>query len=187
MPTSFSQMPHSLRARQTGAVLFVALIFVLVLSILAVSSMQGTVLEERMAGNTQDHNRALQAAETALRDAETFIQGLANTNGFNGNTPGLYAANAVLPNASADMTWAAANTATRAVVSNLPLVKSQPRYYIQMLFTTPGGAANPNLGVKDYSSMESGANVTTFLITARGTGINDNNKVVLREHFGRVF
>lgn len=58
-------------ARQRGVVLIVALVVLLVLSMLGVSSMQGTVMEERMAGNMYDRNIAFQAAEAALRAGET--------------------------------------------------------------------------------------------------------------------
>ena len=64
---------------QRGFVLAVALIFILILVILGLSTMRNTVLDERMAGNTMDRNLALQGAEAALRDAETFIRTQFNT------------------------------------------------------------------------------------------------------------
>lgn len=57
-------------ARQRGVVLIVALVVLLVLSMLGISGMQGTVMEERMAGNMYDRNIAFQAAEAALRAGE---------------------------------------------------------------------------------------------------------------------
>ena len=51
---------------------------------------------------------------------------------------------------------------------------------------TPGAPAPTAGGQGGYGSAKSNSNVTVFLITARGTGINDNNQVVLREHYGRV-
>lgn len=58
---------------QRGAVLMVALMFLVILTMLAVTSMTGTTLEERMAGQYRDLNIAFQAAEAALRDAERDI------------------------------------------------------------------------------------------------------------------
>lgn len=55
---------------QSGAVLVVSLIMLLLLTIIGVTSMQTTSLEEKMAGNMRDRNIAFQAAEAALRDAE---------------------------------------------------------------------------------------------------------------------
>lgn len=60
-------------ARQQGTVLLVALIMLLVMTLLGLNSMRGTSLEERMAGNWRDQIIALQAAEAALREAETVI------------------------------------------------------------------------------------------------------------------
>lgn len=58
------------RRSATGFALVTALMFLTVLTILGLSSMQGSVQQERMAGNQRDRNVAFQAAELALRDAE---------------------------------------------------------------------------------------------------------------------
>ncbi len=54
---------------QQGAVLVSVMIYMLVLSMMGVSSMSGTAMEERMASNQWEHSRAFQAAESALIDA----------------------------------------------------------------------------------------------------------------------
>jgi type IV pilus assembly protein PilX len=51
----------------------VALMFLVILTMLAVTSMTATTLEERMAGQYRDLNLAFQAAEAGLRDAERDI------------------------------------------------------------------------------------------------------------------
>jgi type IV pilus assembly protein PilX len=61
------------RARQEGFVLVTALILLVVMTVLAISSMSTNTLEERMAGYVRDRQIALQAAEAALRDAERDI------------------------------------------------------------------------------------------------------------------
>jgi type IV pilus assembly protein PilX len=63
------------RHHQSGAVLVVALLFLLIITMLGVTSMQSTTSEERMAGNVRDWNNSLQAAEAALRDAWFDING----------------------------------------------------------------------------------------------------------------
>jgi len=70
--------------RQNGAVLAVSLILLVVLTLIGISSMQGTMLEEKMAGNVRDRNLAFQASESAIRDAENFIDGLVSLGNFNG-------------------------------------------------------------------------------------------------------
>jgi type IV pilus assembly protein PilX len=47
----------------------------LVLTLLGVAALQGTSLEEKMAGNARDGNMAFEAAEAALRDAEMWLDG----------------------------------------------------------------------------------------------------------------
>lgn len=62
--------------RQHGAVLIVALLFLVILTLLGLTAMSGTTLEERMSGNSRDMNIALQSAEAALRDARRDINRL---------------------------------------------------------------------------------------------------------------
>ena len=59
--------------RQGGAILIVTLLFLVILTMLGVTAMTGATMEERMAGNTRDTSLALQAAESALRDARRDI------------------------------------------------------------------------------------------------------------------
>lgn len=60
-------------ARQTGAVLIVSLLLLLVMTLIGVTAMRTTALEERMAGGMLDRTRAFQAAESASRAAELYI------------------------------------------------------------------------------------------------------------------
>src|SRR5690606_35890413 len=55
---------------QRGAALFVSLMLLLVLTILAISSMQGTVLQEQMVSAQRDGQIAFEGAEHAMREAE---------------------------------------------------------------------------------------------------------------------
>lgn len=64
---------HSMPNRQRGVVLAVSLILLLVLTLLGVTAMQSTVLQERMAGNAREISMAFQAAEAALRDGENAL------------------------------------------------------------------------------------------------------------------
>lgn len=64
--------PH----RQRGAVLVTAMLLLLVLTIIGVTVMQMSRMQERMAGNSRDSNLAFQAAEGALRNAEGYIDSL---------------------------------------------------------------------------------------------------------------
>jgi len=54
---------------QRGAVLIISLVFLLLLTLLATSSMQNATLQEKMAGSLTQRNASFQSAETALRCA----------------------------------------------------------------------------------------------------------------------
>lgn len=58
----------------TGVALPVALIFLLVLTVIGVSSLGTNVFEERMAANSLNREIAFQAAEAALREGERHIE-----------------------------------------------------------------------------------------------------------------
>lgn len=57
-----------------------SLLLLVVMTMLAVTAMRGTLLQEQMVGGMEDHHRALEAAEAALHAAEQRIE--------NGNTAG---------------------------------------------------------------------------------------------------
>ena len=59
--------------QQSGIALIVGLVMLLLLTMIMISAVQVTALEERMAGNMQNQTIAFQAAESALREAEAFI------------------------------------------------------------------------------------------------------------------
>ena len=65
--------------RERGAILIVTLLFLVILTMLGVTAMSGTTMEERMAGNARDGGIALQAAESALRDARRDLNAIPAT------------------------------------------------------------------------------------------------------------
>jgi Tfp pilus assembly protein PilX len=64
------------RKAQEGAVLIVALLFLVVLTMLGITAMTGTTFEERMAGNARDAAVAMHSAEASLRAARDVVLGL---------------------------------------------------------------------------------------------------------------
>lgn len=69
-------MKQITRKCQRGSVLIISLLFLLILTILGLSSARSSVLQERMAFNTREQTLAFQAAEAALRDAELWLHSL---------------------------------------------------------------------------------------------------------------
>ena len=67
---------------QKGAVLFTALVMMVLMTLLAVTMMGNTAIDEKMAQNSQDQNRAFQAAETGIEMAIANSGSLNTSNAF---------------------------------------------------------------------------------------------------------
>jgi type IV pilus assembly protein PilX len=159
------------RRAQSGAILVIALIFLLVLTLIGVTAMQSTTVQERMAGNFRDYNLAMQAAEAALREAENVIA-----------TPGLLppcdGSAACFQEADADENpeFEAQPLAAWAGYAGPAIgdVSQQPRYIIESLRPQLSGAS---------AADESLVLPCMFRITARGVGANPNTVVTLQTTF----
>lgn len=64
---------HFILPYQTGSVLFVGLVFLVILTALGLTAMRVSTQQERMAGNMRDRSLALESAESAMREAERKI------------------------------------------------------------------------------------------------------------------
>ncbi len=60
---------HNIKTRQHGAVLVVSLLILLVLTLIGVSSLEGSIMEEKMAANSQIATTTFQQAESSIREA----------------------------------------------------------------------------------------------------------------------
>ena len=166
------------RYGQRGAVLVIGLVFLLILTIIGLSTLGSNLLEGRMSGNTRDMNTALQAAEAALRDGEADIAANLSpeatfdslcSNGLcgqrNDSTPWWAASPAP--------TWRLYGSATNApALSGLP---QQPRYIIEQ----------PTVLVSDSLAIgaKPQANGWAYRITALGFGKKSETRVVLQSVF----
>ncbi len=72
---------------QQGMALVLSLIFLAIVTILSLSSMQGAMTQDRMASSQRDHSIAFQAAEAALREGETRLQNGAAPSGAGQRIP----------------------------------------------------------------------------------------------------
>ncbi len=75
------------RKHQTGAALIVSLMLLIVLTLLGLSGMQSTIMQERMSNNVRDKGMAFQAAESAIRSGEDWVKS-ADTNTLRPNDVG---------------------------------------------------------------------------------------------------
>jgi type IV pilus assembly protein PilX len=129
MKTSFRQY----RSRENGAVLIITLIMLIVITLATVSSVRSTTVDERMAGNARDRNKAFQAAEAAVQNCLAMLNA--------GSYPGTLQDPA--PWSSPPLWEVAANWATGAAASypvampNAEL-SADPRCMVERLGSTTG-------------------------------------------------
>ena len=181
------------RKNQTGATLFISLVMLLILTVLGISSVQNTGMQQVMSRNSRDATLAFQGAETAVWESEQTIEGLDTMIGFTG-TNGHYSSlvNAVdltafdwdVPGNNANgyavmatcISKACDGAATRAVAS-------QPKFIVEHIKTVITNEDTLNL---DNIGQDSGAERTeVFRVTTRGTGGTDFARVLLQTTYGK--
>jgi type IV pilus assembly protein PilX len=168
------------RKAQQGAVLVIALIMLLAMTLIGVTGLSSTTMQERMAGNLREINIAFQAAEAALREGENYLTA-ATLPDFNGSN-GLYQPAA----AGTAQVWTVANnwtgTASRVYAGDLDTddvtLAAAPRYIIEELapVPAPGGTLS-----SDAPAPETGM----YRITARAFGRSDTTIVMLQTTYKR--
>lgn len=158
-------------ARQRGITLIVSMIMLLVLTIMGLSSIRDTSLEEKMAGNLRNSNVAFQAAESALRGAEDFLTcvDLADFDGTDGlyqPLPTMWAAHAA--------SWGQSSL-VRTFGGTLAGIAAPPVYIIERISSAGSGATSVAAGqvVEDCSP-------GFYRITARAVGNTDTSVAMLQ-------
>ncbi len=170
------------------------MIILLLLTILGVTSMRTTQLEERMAGNARDRHVAFEAAEAAPIDAETYVQTVVTATPFDLNgADGLYSDDPTLIGIESYVDWSGGDP-TRGFLSATNIgtgqgVTTAPKYVIQRLEQgTQSASGNANVsvgtGYGNRAASSAAAASTLVRITARGTGGSDNSVVFLQTIFG---
>lgn len=154
----YSEM--TFRHRQSGAALIVALIFLLVMTLLGTQSMRTSTMQERMAGNMRDWNLGFQAAEAALRDAESFLVDTVVLPEFN-DIDGFYQVNSPHRPAwtgDADAPGNGFVTSDRGGAH----VAEAPKYFVEMLSSIKPAGTSTEIGPME--------DIFYFRVTAVGYG-----------------
>lgn len=86
MPKPRSKPAPRLPQAQRGAVLYVALIMLILMALLGIAGMQVAGMQEKMASNYRAANRAFQNSEGVVRAAERSIEQIANREGVDGSS-----------------------------------------------------------------------------------------------------
>ena len=172
---------------QRGVALFISLVLLLVLTIIGVSAVQTTSLEERMARNTHDSVLAFESAEAALRAGETFLRTSVNSTALfvpAGNN-GLWKASNYGQAERWDQPgiWTGANSVA-IPAATIAGVAEQPRYIIEWVASVQR-VDNSYVQGSSYSALFD--RIEIFRITARGVGGTTNARVLLQSTFGLIF
>ena len=166
---------------QSGVVLLVSLIMLLLLTMIGVTASQVTSFEEKMAGNSIDRNLAFQAAEAALSAAEAVVT-TATLNCTNGRYPAFDSdcdgtADSI-PVWESTGCWSVGSIPLKSVAytaGTLEGVSEAPRYIIESLpgfaCSNPASATCTGAGEKKYYH---------YRITARAVGGSDSSVVMLQ-------
>ncbi len=186
--------------KQQGAALVVALIMLVLMTLVGITAMQVTTVQEKMVANSRDLNVAFQAAEVALLRGEHYVKNMQDaifttTCKGSGSTIGLCKPGQSTP-IWTTISWSDTDPVTleygneqenkqipasETSVDNIqPLpantVAKQPRYIIEDITSVSGGGqANLSKGL--------------YRITAQGYGqaVNDNGQPLARVMLQSVF
>jgi type IV pilus assembly protein PilX len=172
--------------------LFPALMFLLVLSMIGVSALNSTLMQEKMVANSKDLNIAFQAAEAGLRDAETDVsKNIDAGTAFSSDcVNGLCTPPSTWPSpTSADISkvidWSDTSKSraygTHTNAPTLPVVAAQPQYVIERLSTLPvsaGGSVGLGCGT---ACVHSGG--AAYRLTVLATGARSETRVILQSTY----
>lgn len=171
--------------QQAGLALFISLVLLLVLTIIGVSAVQMTSLEERMARNSRDRLLAFQAAESALRDAEGFIETIVTTASFADTGPGglwTIAPFATTARWEQPNIWTGAGSVVAA--SAIQGVAAAPRFLVEHVATLV--REENAYQIDDPYTGSASDRIEIFRVTARGVGGTQNARVLLQSTYGRI-
>lgn len=165
--------------RQKGAVLLISLVFLLLLTVIGLSAIQSSTLQERMAGNANDLNTAFQAAEAGIRQAEAVLQqaSLPNFDGSNGRyvvctDPESTQTSCTVPD------WQNTASTGWVTLSGIDSVSRQPQFYMQKYVSV----YDP-LG--DLSSDTPPKILDIYKVVSRGFGLSDKSMAALETTYRR--
>jgi type IV pilus assembly protein PilX len=166
---------------QRGAALATSLILLLVLTIIGVSAMQMTRMQERMAGNSRDVNLALQGAEAALRDGEKWLGSLNDTPGTCAAPPcEVYQFNVLPSIEDSDQKWWADNGREYGAAGKDELTRDaggeleeEPAYVVEVIGFDADGVLYGAPGREFYQ------------VTARSTGGSGKANVIVQSTYAR--
>ena len=202
-------MQINVKLNEKGAALIAGLLILVVLSILGITTMQSSLLQERMAGNMEQRDVAFELAEAGLRHGEAWLNNLIvippannNSTGVHPDSVGLHGPTStsrplttslLRTNGDRDLVplsrvWREADTWTQANhrvydpddINPDPPIYQMPRYFIE--FVTEVDASGSD-SLKFGAAPEDLPGM--YRITSRGVSPNGRSVVILQTTFLR--
>jgi type IV pilus assembly protein PilX len=146
------------RRHQEGVVLIISLVILVLVTLVGLSTIRTTTMEEKMAGNARDRDKAFQAAEAAVQTCLALL----DTNAYTGtkHTP---AASTATPLWEVTTNWESTSANTFAVnLGTDANVAESPRCLVETL----GGAGS-------------------YRVTGRAVGGSDRTVVMLQATYSK--
>ncbi|TBW50992.1 hypothetical protein EZI54_17545 [Marinobacter halodurans] len=169
--------------RQRGAVLLTSLLILLVLTLLALSGMQGALLQDKMTSAVREGQISLESAEYALREAELFLEDKTVTLGSFGTDNGLYTRGNA-PDPLDDSTWDSSGSASIAATGFPETLAENPRYFIEYIGQTSTKEAPGDIQITNYDDNTGGSKPLGFKIVAWSSGRNGETRRVIESYYG---
>ena len=175
---SFKTISH-----QKGMVLLVSLILVALMSIVAVTAIKGSNLQEAMSGNMLDRNISFQSAETAIESAEKVLNG--TTGSLNTDGTDAQYADLQQPGKTPPYLWTATEWSANAkeVSVSWKNFSAKPRYAIELITVVEDAAYNG--GAADFDGTMNNVEKEFYRVTGRDMGMTGNSEVILQTTYIR--
>lgn len=166
--------PHD---KQSGSVLVISLIVLMMIAVLALSSLRGATSQEKMVINSDSRNIAIQMAEAALRDAELALKLSSNAISIAHATVGQVSGVTCLINKVSGYDF----TSSSVWENNGPCSYSggkensvkASQYFVEFFHAAPVVDLSDPLRLR----------TCFYRITARGYGVRESNSVTLQSTY----
>lgn len=160
---------------QNGVVLILALIILMAMTLISVSSMSSSTLEERMAANMKDREIAFQAAEAALRYGESLVQAGISTGAFNTNCTGGYCQHDLQAATTYSTYWEDSTVWSDSSkhITHDTGTSNNAQIIIEYMGTQ----------IQDFSDPDSSTDPPIYRVTALGHGQSANSRVMLQSTY----
>jgi type IV pilus assembly protein PilX len=164
------------RPDQRGAILVTSLLLLLVITIIGVTVMQMSRMQERMAGNARDVNLAFQAGESSLRAGEAVVLAFAAAPVTCAAAPcDVFERKTLPPLNYQTKTWWTDTALSDANVAQSDGLSENPRYVVEQY-----GWIRNSWDVTDTTGRD------VYQISSRSTGGSGKAEVILQSTYART-